>query len=284
MVVVTGCDTGIGYELVGQLLKHTSFHVVAVCLTQEGAARFSDQARCTAVKADVTVDSDVQRIKSSVTALIKEGHATALHCVVNNAGISLPGGFLWHQNIRRYQQVMDVNFFGQVRVAIALAPLLLNVEGARILSMSSVCGTCSLPWHSPYSASKWAVEAWSDAMRTELRRFGVHVVKIRPAMIDTGMQRNHGDRFLECFHDASGEIQQMYGGENFVENVIVDRGAAGHGADVSCCEKIVEIIQLEKPKPVYYMGDSRFFKVLASLPVSMSDAVKLTFPGVRRPT
>jgi len=282
LVVITGCDVGIGRALVKHLLKNTSFHVVAVCLTQEGVSQLHDNKRCTAVQANVTSDTEVNNIKAVVLELIEKGRAETLHCVVNNAGIVMPGNVLWHQSIDRYQQVMDVNFYGQVRVAISLVPLLLNVKGARLINMSSVCGTCTLPGNSSYSASKWAVEAWSDTLRIELKPFGVQVVKARPGMFATQMQPTYHSRYNECFRDASLDCQAMYGGDKFLEQVnakVEQYTSPGEGVSV-CVAKIAEIILLERPSPSYFIGSCGFFKALANLPVSWTDSLKAGFPGV----
>jgi NAD(P)-dependent dehydrogenase (short-subunit alcohol dehydrogenase family) len=103
--------------------------------------------------------------------------------LVNNAGMPAAGPMelLPLDELRR---VIEVNFIGQVAVTQAFLPLLRAARG-RIVNMSSVAGRAVLPFLGPYAASKFALEAFSDALRRELAPFGVRVIVIEPGNIQS---------------------------------------------------------------------------------------------------
>jgi short-subunit dehydrogenase len=105
--------------------------------------------------------------------------------VVHAAGTVLPG-FIDYQPIKFYRDVMAVNFFAPVLLTQKLLTALRRCRG-RVIVVSSVDGIVSLPGNAPYDASKFAIEAYADALRTELSLCGVGVSVINPATMRTPM-------------------------------------------------------------------------------------------------
>ena len=136
LVVISGCDRGFGYLLVQALLKETDYLVLALALTEEGVKAvesLNDAAaaenRLFALQCDVTSDKDVQRVGDYVREIITTQRNNAvLFSIVNNAGIPGSGDFLFFKDISPFQKVMDVNFFGQLRLAQTLLPTMLETS------------------------------------------------------------------------------------------------------------------------------------------------------------
>jgi NAD(P)-dependent dehydrogenase (short-subunit alcohol dehydrogenase family) len=102
---------------------------------------------------------------------------------VNNAGIALTGPLEFIE-VDRIRRQFEVNFFGQIAVTQAFLPEIRRARG-RVVNMSSMAGKVAPPFYGPYTASKHALEAASDALRGELAPWGIHVSIVEPGAIDT---------------------------------------------------------------------------------------------------
>ena len=196
-IVVTGCDSGFGRGVVDRLVAQGA-HVVAMCLTKDGASAALAAGAALAPCLDLT-DEDALVTASSE---IRSACGGSLWGLVHNAGIVLPG-FVEYQPISFYKRVMDVNFFAPVRLTQLLLPCLRHATG-RIVLVSSVDGLVSLPGNAPYDASKFAVEAYADALRTELSMWGLSVSVINPATMRTPLAM----RFFEGHRKAWEEMDR----------------------------------------------------------------------------
>lgn len=177
-VVVTGCDSGFGSQLV-VALSRAGARVVACCFTPAGAAAALASGAAHAPVFDLTDEAALLEAARAIEARC-EGKLWAL---VHNAGIALPG-FVDYQPLSFYRRVMEVNFFAPVQLSrLLLSPL--RAARGRVVVVSSVDGLVSLPGNAPYDASKFAVEAWADALRVELSLWGVGVSVVNPATMRT---------------------------------------------------------------------------------------------------
>lgn len=179
-VVVTGCDSGIGQGVVTALSKRGA-KVVACCYTENGASAARAAGASWAPHFDLSDDAAVRDVAEKIQT---QSHG-ALWCVVHGAGTVLPG-FVDYQPINFYREVMAVNFFAPVLLTQKLLSALRRAKG-RVVLVSSVDGIVSLPGNAPYDASKFAVEAYADALRVELSFCGVGVSVINPATMRTPM-------------------------------------------------------------------------------------------------
>jgi NAD(P)-dependent dehydrogenase (short-subunit alcohol dehydrogenase family) len=179
-VVVTGASTGIG-EACALRLDAMGFRVFAGVRREQDADRLRAKAssRLTPVMIDVTDAASV----AAAAELVGREAAGRLAGLVNNAGISVAGPmeFVPLDELRRQ---LEVNVIGQVAVTQAFMPLLRRGRG-RIVNIGSVSGRLATPFLGPYSASKFAMEAISDAERIELRPWGLHVAIVEPGSIAT---------------------------------------------------------------------------------------------------
>jgi len=177
-VFISGASSGIGRECALHVAE-AGFRVLAGVRNEKAAERLSKDApgNLKTVFLDVT---DIETIKSLKKVLNSEN----LYGIVNNAGIAVlgPFEFLPMSEIRRQ---FEVNLFGHISVTQALLPILRRSNKGRIVNMSSISSQIAFPNFGPYAASKFALEAFNDALRRELRHWNIQVVSIRPGNVST---------------------------------------------------------------------------------------------------
>ena len=177
-IVVTGCDSGIGRGVMKRLIGAEAA-VIAFCFTEEGAQSALEAGAKLAPCLDLTDEIAVQEACQEVKSLC----GNQLWGLIHNAGM-VQAGFIEFQLLENYRRTMDVNFFAIVNLTQQLIPSLKATEG-RIVIVSSVDGIVSLPGNAPYDASKFAVEAYADALRAELSFWNVDVSVINPSTLKT---------------------------------------------------------------------------------------------------
>ncbi|QNQ19361.1 SDR family oxidoreductase [Kosakonia sp. SMBL-WEM22] len=182
-VLITGCSSGIGLESAREL-KRQGFDVLAACRKADDVARM-DQEGFTGVLLDLDDAASVDRAADEVIALT----GNRLYGLFNNAGYGVYGSL---DSISREQleQQFSSNFFGTHQLTLRLLPAMLPHGEGRIVMTSSVMGLISTPGRGAYAASKYALEAWSDALRMELRHTGIKVSLIEPGPIRTRFTDN----------------------------------------------------------------------------------------------
>ncbi|XP_038066060.1 D-beta-hydroxybutyrate dehydrogenase, mitochondrial-like [Patiria miniata] len=218
-VVITGCDTGIGNALARYLDKR-GFRVFAGCLFERGEGARRLKAECSGklqvVQMDVTSDQQVAEVAQFVQSAVTVS-GDVLWGVVNNAGIIKLGEIEWLP-VESYRQVMEVNLFGMIRVTKAFLPMIRRCKG-RIVNMSSMQGLFSSAVSSPYSVSKFGVEAFSDALRHEVDKWGVQTVIIEPGNFSAFTNAMEGDSITKMMDDVwsntPDDIKEVYGLDYF---------------------------------------------------------------------
>ncbi len=174
VVIVTGGTSGIGL--------HTARSLAARgCRVYEFSRREAASVPgVTHIRADVT---DEEQVRLAVRQVLdREEHIDA---VVNNAGFGISGAVEFTETAEAQRQ-FDVNFFGTVRVNRAVLPVMRKQGFGRIINMSSVAAPIPIPFQAYYSASKAAILAYSMALQSEVRPFGVGVCAIMPGDVATG--------------------------------------------------------------------------------------------------
>jgi len=172
-VLITGCSSGIG-QAAALSLHEAGRSVVATARNPDTLSGLADRGLRT-LALDVTDESSM---RAAVDA------AGPIDVLVNNAGYGLYGTVeqLPMAEIRRQ---FETNFFGLVRLTQLVLPGMRAAGGGRILNVSSMGGRATLPGGAFYHASKYAVEALSDALRMEVAPFGIDVVLIEPGPVRT---------------------------------------------------------------------------------------------------
>ena len=174
-VLITGCSSGIGKATAARLARN-GWTVYATARRPETLADLTD---CKHLALDVNDDASMSAAVDTV--LTEAGQIDAL---VNNAGYSLSGAVesLDVDDIRRE---FETNVFGLVRLSQLVLPTMRSQRHGRIVNIGSMGGKLTFPGGGAYHASKYAVEAFSDALRFEVSGFGVQVVLIEPGLITT---------------------------------------------------------------------------------------------------
>lgn len=179
--LITGASSGIGLAI-ARFLAERDWQVFAGVRKQADADRLEalDPANIHPLFLDVT---QPEMIQAAVDQIRNRADHSGLDGLVNNAGIAVNGPmeFLSLQDLR---DQFEVNFFGQIAVSQAALPLLRNNKG-RIVNISSISGRVAMPFFGPYASSKFALEAFSDSLRLELRPWGIHVALVEPGAVET---------------------------------------------------------------------------------------------------
>ena len=171
-VLVTGASSGIGRRI-AETLAANGYFVFAGARKPEDIEALSEIPNIQGIRLDVTVQSEID---AAVEKVRKAGRG--LHGLVNNAGVLITGPST-EVDVERVKWLFDVNVFGVYRVTQAFAPLIIESKG-RITMIGSIAGNIGIEFLGPYSMSKHAIEGYTDALASEMERFGVYVSVVAP--------------------------------------------------------------------------------------------------------
>jgi NAD(P)-dependent dehydrogenase (short-subunit alcohol dehydrogenase family) len=175
--LVTGCSSGIG-RAVARRLRDRGMTVYGAARNAEDLTALAEEG-LRPVPLDLTDDASVAAAVRQVSEA-----AGGIDVLVNNAGIGIAGGVL-AAPAEEVRGQFEVNVFGPLRLTQLVAAAMVARGSGTIVNVSSVAGRFGMPGSGAYSASKHAVEGLSDALRAELRRYGVRVVVVEPAVVRT---------------------------------------------------------------------------------------------------
>jgi NAD(P)-dependent dehydrogenase (short-subunit alcohol dehydrogenase family) len=270
-IFITGASTGIGLAS-ATMLSQLGFKVVAGVLPSEDTAALKS-ANVTVFPLDITKHDMVYDVAEK---LKKQVGDKGLYGLFNNAGIAVSGPleFLPMEEIHR---VMDVNLFGHVAVTQALLPLIRQAKG-RIVNTTSMLGRVTSAFSGPYCMSKYAMEAFSDALRQELLPLGVHVSIIEPGSITTPIWGKFKDQSTEMLDELPPEGRYLYA-EKFKGSIDAGMKWASTGIPPSMvAKKVCHAFTAKKPKAAYIVGTDTHQALLAKrlLPRRWFDALLRT--------
>ncbi len=208
-VLVTGCSSGIGWATAERLARR-GWAVYATARNVEEISPLAERG-CRLLSLDVTDEDSMRGAVEEVERI--EG---AVGVLINNAGYSQSGA-VEEVPMDKVRRQFETNVFGLVRMCQLVLPGMREQGFGRIVNLSSMGGRLTFPGGGFYHASKHAVEAISDALRFEVRGFGVEVVVVEPGLIRTGFART-----------AASSIG---GGERSLRR-LRRRGSAGHAREL----------------------------------------------------
>ncbi|MGE0787674.1 MAG: SDR family NAD(P)-dependent oxidoreductase [Sandaracinaceae bacterium] len=200
-ILITGATSGIGRD--AALYLHQKGHRVIATGRNERALAELAEAGLVALPLDVTDAGSIGELKRSVDELTG---GEGIDALVNNAGYGLVGPLeiLSERDVRAQ---FETNVFGLLNMTRAFVPQMRDKGAGRVVNISSVGGRMTFPLGGAYHATKYAVEAMSDALRMELRQFGIEVVVIEPGYIDTGFTSTTLG-LLDRYKDVGGPYAQ----------------------------------------------------------------------------
>lgn len=248
-VLITGCSSGIG-RATSLLLAENGFRVLAGVRCAEQLEQLSDLRLpgLEPVRLDVTNEDDVCRVVDHIRQTCPQG----LFGLVNNAGMGLPAA-LELSTIDEVRQLLEVNTLGPLRMIQSCLPLL-RVGHGRVINMSSMNGTLSLPMVGAYSASKFALEAISDALRVELRPWQIPVIIIRPGQVRTSIFAKARDHLNARRHDIPVELQAGYKVMYARAGQFNERGAQSSTSPEMVARVVQRALEAKRPRTHYLVG------------------------------
>jgi len=236
VVLITGGSSGIG-KAMGTYLKSKGHTVYGTTRNKEKYPGFDD---FTLLELDVR-NSD--SIALAVAALIAtEGRIDVL---VNNAGVGITGP-VEETPQKEIANAFDVNFQGPLAVAKAVLPQMRKQKSGLIINITSIAGFMGLPYRGIYSATKSALEIVAEAMRMEVRDFGVHITNLAPGDFTTNIAAGR-------FHVGADKNSPYYEKYNSTLKSI-NESVAGGGDPLQVAQAVAKIIDSKNPKVSYKVG------------------------------
>ncbi len=280
-VVVTGASTGIGRACALRLAESGYQVFAGVRKEADGdALRRAGQGVLAPLYLDVC---DEAQVAAAARAVAEATAGVGLAGLVNNAGVGMTGPteLIPLEVVRRQ---FDINVFGQIAVTQALLPQLRLGRG-RIINMGSIGNRVVLPFGGPFNGSKWAFAAFNDALRIELRPWGIHVVLIEPASIKTAAPDKVVDDSERTIAGFDAEGQRLYAEAHraMVANFTKHPRKYGTSPDV-VARKVLHALGTPRPRGRYLVGRSAYpLAVIARLaPDPVFDRIRLLV--FRQPT
>lgn len=183
-IIISGCDSGIGLQLVKFFYSSTKYSIIVGLLNigeNVAIAKLFEEStgsnRLILQKLNITLDEDIEALVKLVEELKVKGTITSVVGLVNNAGILTYGEFDWLTSSQIEDQI-EVNLKGTIRLTRAILPFIIESKG-RIINVSSAYDSIVFPGLSIYSATKIAITTYSKILGYELRKFGVRVICMR---------------------------------------------------------------------------------------------------------
>ena len=249
-VLITGASTGIGAAC-------------AIGCAERGMTVFAGvrdlkvcdalQARAGAAIIPLELEvTDVDSIKRAAEVVARRVGDAGLYGLVNNAGIAI-GSPLELIPIAQLRRQLEINVIGQIAVTQAVLPLLRRARG-RIVNMGSIAGRGTIPMMGPYSASKHALEALTDALRLELYPWGIEVSIIEPGAIATPIWDKSLRISLDVEAEMSAEGKKLYGAAAQRIREAVGHAAARAIPADAVGKAVLHALTAKRPKTRYLVG------------------------------
>jgi NAD(P)-dependent dehydrogenase (short-subunit alcohol dehydrogenase family) len=260
-VLITGCSSGIGRATAESFLDDDW----TVYATSRDEADIADlgEAGCRTASLDVTDEEAVTRVVDRIGEEV--GH---IDCLINNAGYGQYGPLEDIPTEKLHAQ-FDVNVYGPHRLAQAVLPLMRAREEGTIINITSVNGQLSMPGGGAYAASKFALEAMSDALRAEVADLGIDVVVVMPGPVDTEFEARAADEIEDL--DRRRDYEWVY--EAFEDAGLVAGALPFAVAPEEVATVIHDAAVVDDPDPRYPVGQFAKTALLARyLPDRLRDA------------
>ena len=267
-VVITGASTGIGAACALHLDK-VGWRVFAGVRKQADAEALRSKAspRLTPIALDITDTLSISTAAGAVAGVVGDA---GLDGLVNNAGVVVTGPveFLPLPELRRQ---LEINVVGQVAVTQAFLPLIRAARG-RIVNMGSIAGRLATPFSSAYGASKFALEALTDAMRLELAPWGISVSIVEPGAVATPIWEKGAKAGEAMLAAAPPEARVLY-----AEAIEAVRKTAEHSAKnaadpMEVARAVEHALAAARPRTRYVVG--RRAKIGAAMALLVPDRVR----------
>lgn len=263
VIIVTGASSGFGKDTVKKFLSQGN--IVYAGARRVDKMKDIEKAGAKVMKLDITTDESVNAFIDTV--IEKHGRIDAL---INNAGYGAYG-MAEAVSIEEAQRQYDVNVFGTARMTKATLPHMRKKNSGTIINISSIAGKLTTPMCSWYSSSKFALEAYSDALRREVKQFGINVVIIEPGAMDTGFFKvaekkvraiEHPKAYQKSVNAFLGAMEKAYKNPPSTAKVV---------------NKIVDSVNKKSPKARYTVGtDAKMGNMISKMSDKMQDRILIS--------
>jgi short-subunit dehydrogenase len=245
VVLVTGASSGIG--------KRIAVFLSGKGMTVYGTSRKSKSEITNGVTMLVLDVNNLDSIKKAVECIIKE--QGRLDVLINNAGMGITGP-IEDTPTDEMRNVFSTNFFGPLDVIKSVLPQMRDQKSGLIINITSIAGYMGLPFRGVYSATKGALETVTEALRMEVKKFGIEVTNVAPGDFATNIAS--GRYHTPVFDDSP--YKKEYRNNLNVMDSEVDKGSD----PLDMAKAVFKIINTKKPKIHYKVGDfmQRFSIVL----------------------
>lgn len=252
IILITGISSGFGKQ-------------TAMLLSEKGHIVYGTVRRNTVSDTPVqylTMDlTDLDSIKKTVSFVLeKEGRIDVL---INNAGMHT-GGPVETSPLENIELQMDTNFLGMVNITREILPVMRNQGGGKIINISSIGGLMGLPFQAFYSAGKFAIEGFSEALRMEVRQFNIRVILINPGDFHTNNSANRRN-FL-----TKTSTNDPYHKQFEKTLAIIEKDEANGWKPYVLAKNIVKIVECKNPHQRY---------IVASAEQKLAVLLKKILPG-----
>ena len=200
VALVTGASSGIG-EATAHRLAAAGYKVFGT--SRRGASAEAGPFAMLAL--DVTSEASIEALVTEVIRL----HGR-IDLLVNNAGFGVAPGGAEESSIDQARAIFETNFFGIVRMTLAVLPHMRKQGSGRIINIGSVLGFLPMPYGALYAATKHAIEGYSESLDHELRTRGIRVSVVEPAYTKTPFDSNfmEPDSKLDAYRDARAAVKK----------------------------------------------------------------------------
>ena len=262
--LITGAGGGLGHAVVERLVMN-GWKVFAADISTDLLRSSMHDPDVVPIAMDVTDNESIRSAYDTITS--RTDH---LDGIVNFAGI-MGVGSLTDIPEERLARILDINVMGTYRVNKKFFPLIEAAKG-RIVNISSETGWQSAaPFNGPYAMSKYAIEAYSTALRRELALLGIKVVTIQPGPFRTSMVEG----IERAFTQAENETTKFAGVIRTLKGLAGKQIKSAHDPDI-LAQVIETALTAKRPKPVYSVKADRARSALEKLPLRAVDRVYLT--------
>ena len=244
-VLITGCSSGIGYDAALTLRKR-GYQVIASARKQRDIEKLR-QLDLFTVQLDLTNSNSIHNALEATLA-----HTGGnLYGLFNNGAYGQAGAVedLSRDNIR---QQFETNVFGWMELTNTIIPIMRKQQYGRIIQNSSVLGLIALKFRGAYTASKYAIEGFSDTLRLELYDSNIYISTIEPGPIETKFRENSFKIFKETINVGESVFKEEY---VKAEERLTKKGAAVPFTlpAEAVTAKLIHALESKKPKPRYYV-------------------------------
>jgi NAD(P)-dependent dehydrogenase (short-subunit alcohol dehydrogenase family) len=242
-ILITGASSGIGRAAALELLR--AGHTVYGSARRVESMAAIGSAGGRVLQLDVTVEADLER---AVQTIVEEQRR--IDVLINNAGQGLYAA-AEDMPLEEARHQFEVNLFGPARLTQLVLPHMRAQRSGRILNVSSMGGEIAFPLGAWYHASKHALEGYSDALRQEVKRFGIDVVLIQPGITRT----EFGDVTVRALREHSGRGAYRELAKAMARSTETMYGQNSRASDPTVVAKAIrKAVESARPKPRYPVG------------------------------